>query len=43
MRYLSSPERRLDDAAIGGHRPVMRRFSCGNPDRPGKTFAEQNQ
>jgi hypothetical protein len=47
MRYLSSPERRLDGAAIGGQRPVIRpvvrRFSCGNPDCPGKTFAEQIQ
>jgi hypothetical protein len=38
-------ERRLSDAAIGGQRPVIRlvvrRFFCGNPDCPNKTFAEQ--
>ena len=44
-RVHSSYERRLADAAIGG-RPVVirlavRRFFCGNPDCPGKTFAEQ--
>jgi len=47
QRVHSSYERRLADAAIGGQRPVIRlvvrRFFCGNPDCPGKTFAEQIQ
>lgn len=45
QRVHSSYERRLADAAIGGQRPVIRlvvrRFFCGNPDCPRKTFAEQ--
>ncbi len=45
QRVHSSYERRLADAAIGGQRPVIRlavrRFFCGNPDCPNKTFAEQ--
>jgi transposase len=47
QRVHSSYERRLADAAIGGQQPVIRllvrRFFCGNPDCPGKTFAEQIQ
>jgi len=47
QRVHSSYERRLADAAIGGQRPVIRlavrRFFCGNPDCPNKTFAEQIQ
>jgi hypothetical protein len=48
MRYLSSPERRLDgccdrQAAAGDPAAGPARFSCGNPDCPGKTFAEQTQ
>jgi hypothetical protein len=46
-RVHSRYGRRLADAAIGGRRVlirlVVRRFFCGNPDCPKKTFAEQIQ
>jgi transposase len=41
----STYQRRLADAAIGGRRVrirlTTRRFFCGNPDCPARTFAEQ--
>jgi transposase len=41
----STYQRRLSDAAIGGHRVRIRlrirRFFCVNPDCPARTFAEQ--
>jgi transposase len=44
-RVHSSYGRRLADTAIGGHRVLIRlavrRFFCGNPACPKKTFAEQ--
>ena len=44
-RVHSRYGRRLADAAIGGRRVLIRlavrRFFCGNPDCPKKTFAEQ--
>jgi transposase len=44
-RVHSSYGRRLADAPAGGHRVLIRlavrRFFCGNPDCPKKTFAEQ--
>jgi len=44
-RVHSTYGRRLADAPIGGHRVLIRlavrRFFCGNPDCPKKTFAEQ--
>jgi transposase len=44
-RVHSTYGRRLADAAIGGRRVLIRlavrRFFCGNPDCPKKTFAEQ--
>ncbi len=44
-RVHSRYGRRLADTAIGGHRVLIRltvrRFFCGNPDCPKKTFAEQ--
>jgi len=44
-RVHSTYQRRLADTAIGGHRVlirlVARRFFCGSPGCPKKTFAEQ--
>jgi len=44
-RVHSTYGRRLADAPVGGHRVLIRlavrRFFCGNPDCPKKTFAEQ--
>ncbi len=44
-RVHSTYGRRLADAPAGGHRVLIRlavrRFFCGNPDCPKKTFAEQ--
>jgi transposase len=44
-RVHSTYQRRLADAAVGGHRVLIRlavrRFFCGNPGCPKKTFAEQ--